>query len=1712
MVTTSCYNCNNLMLGNIVVFKNDFSPKCASHLNYIDVCKYLMQCIHSIETPGEKAESKTESSNDELEPVSDPDQTGFSVTTSKIFFGLPVNQTEDDRNEIFFGLPVDLTLGAEPTTESSVGSFGPASISQATGGADSEQVTLPTQDLVQKIGESGAADSGADRDSNYRGDGQDLITTDNRKPNTDPAIKITTLSSQSVVGADQNQGSGFSQIFNLSTLGTLDSGGVKPQRPGQQLEPSSGSQAETSTFRFTILEAEEFTTMMSRVMADQDLINPEQKSDLQTTTPRIQNTVSDEEAQSRIESATADSSGQSQATTSRPASETGIEGNTANPSSSSGSDQELSFTTIQTTLGEGGSEQTVLQSEVDETKLRPAIGGNEDSEAPPTTVNSNIVESSSITDKEDQKSDVGDDERTATSSASSDDDSLNAESKQEEDETINLDITTAKTTPESTSVSQDLNSVDESLTGETKAATEAGLDQDQETDDEKPGAITPESSTSVSTKQQGSVNLTENQESTDQPEIASEQTKSSSAETTIIANLESSSENSDILNQPLETITPPDQQTELTPQLEGDDQEPEPAIKQSESGNDDATTVKFGLMKATSGSDNKGDDVQAIITSTEEPNPTTLRQTDDNGQRTEPSDINQASFSTPSPASESSQSLTTVKPLPVIDETSETPVTSRPAPDQPIITTTQASRGSNVDESTPLKTTPISTTTSATASPVSTTAKVEEDNRVFEDVPLINAVSKDHDSSNTFDTNESKKDDSRFSTTERDDLDDTLQQGGSGSGDLDSTKPPIESQFSSKETDLGSQDSFVDSSSAIPTKTGDDDLLVQSSSDQPMKDPQDPKSASDATSSSIVPPLRIDEGTPGSDLELVSSTTDQGLLTTSGTENVSVTEDVTAATISVLEITKPSVGDKNLAASVGDDDTSDNLGIENSTANIVEEVSAANDDDEESADTTNNKNANPISIFESSTISDQGVLESEEKVLQLGDNSSTDALLESSKDTNIGSLNATIDESKAEEMSSASQDETTQSTLLVKVPQPELAPSGEPVTTVATTASTTTTTPAAPEEGFLSSSLLERIRDILLTLAAGLMTQAISFPALPSRRGDVTESPTRVPQFPIIRDPSIRKKIQEENFSFKGNTLNFSIPLQPSDLDKLRDETLRKNLTNVASDAFRPVQDSVHDVGIIVDDNDEDGRIIFTAQRDDVEFEPQQQQPGAPETFGQFQPFEPTSSPEEPATSSEAFDQQFRVPSSTIIAPFNTDTTESTDQFNVRPRPSGQQEFVPDQSQIQNQNDRPEQGSGSRPVSTTTGRTPPFSTGSSAIPTQRPQQFNQPIGSTQRAFQTSTSSGGLNEVKFDIGDAITRPSLLSTTETSNLPEGPSTTRPTSSIGSGGVTITSSSSRTTQPPRNNVDRVTPGSISRTTTARGSPAPSGPTSTERISSSERSRINNKFNPELNYPPQLSGNGVSDVQDPNDVSNNISSAARPLPVLTTDEDFFGAVSSDDDDRFFDSRINILGGSSANIVQATVVEDLNFARSVRDSSIGIATISSITVGVIALLGFGLLIFLALARRRRMRRHGTSSMGSPMVTPTQSRTTFSGSPIMGGENTPSLSDTRAASFLDDQLNTSSSAGSSLDPVLPLDGHGTIVTSYDDYMSLPENLRSNIMSSLHGSGSGIGSALGTSSPPPPLSASESIPRTRNLPESSNFLFSRSPPSFNQYPV
>ncbi len=770
--------------------------------------------------------------------------------------------------------------------------------------------------------------------------------------------------------------------------------------------------------------------------------------------------------------------------------------------------------------------------------------------------------------------------------------------------------------------------------------------------------------------------------------------------------------------------------------------------------------------------------------------------------------------------------------------------------------------------------------------------------------------------------------------------------------------------------------------------------------------------------------------------------------------------------------------------SIADNDNLDSSVRENENDDKISTITKTDISDEILEDfeaTTNSANlTESIDVFNQKNADNQESDSSSSEELNTEDESSL-VNKESEKESNVGLTTTVLLKDSVTPSASVDTPTTTATTL----------------TSATSTESTTTTA----SEGFLSSGLFERVRDILLTLAAGLMTQAISFPVVPSRRGDADPG-TR---FPIIRDPSIRKKIQEENFSFQGNTLNFTIPIGPSEFNNLRDETLRRNLTNFATDTFRE-GNIVHDVGIIVDENESDGRIIITALRDGQESEDL---------------LSVTSNTFEPSFSEGSANQNSPIVSTG--RPFSSvqvSTEKSSENVEWLNENDGQEVPPEVDYEINEEVDPVKRVNDQEPVRQTVGvqqtptseQTPAFTSGSPPVNGATTILTSIPIQNEIATSRSTTANGQLSEVKFELGDAITRPTPVATTRTS-VPSGsvPSDQVPSGFATSGSATTSKSSSDSAISSEETLVSTESSQSGLRTTQRTSDVTSGSTLTSLAS--ERSRINNKFfNPALPFPAQTTTNDENegglkgdDEEDREFDENNVDNAP-PLPVLN-DEEFFGAVSSDDDDRFFDSRINVLGGSSANIVQATVVEDLNFARSVRDSSIGIATISSITVGVIALLGFGLLIFLALARRRRMRRQGTSSMGSPMVTPTQSRTTFSGSPVMG--DTPSLSDT----YLHDPINTSSSAGSSLDPVLPIDGHGTIVTSYDDYMSLPENARSNIFSSLAGSGSG-GSAAGPSPPPPPLlpPISESVHRTRDLPESSDFLFSRSPPPYNPYPV
>ncbi|XP_071749531.1 uncharacterized protein [Lepeophtheirus salmonis] len=233
----------------------------------------------------------------------------------------------------------------------------------------------------------------------------------------------------------------------------------------------------------------------------------------------------------------------------------------------------------------------------------------------------------------------------------------------------------------------------------------------------------------------------------------------------------------------------------------------------------------------------------------------------------------------------------------------------------------------------------------------------------------------------------------------------------------------------------------------------------------------------------------------------------------------------------------------------------------------------------------------------------------------------------------------------------------------------------------------------------------------------------------------------------------------------------------------------------------------------------------------------------------------------------------------------------------------------------------------------------------------------------------------------------------------------------------------------------------------------------------------------------------NNLDQIEDSSNVeeldgTNSISELTTPAPLFEPSETVYSDVeyipdnkiiSYTEDDKLYESGLNFLsgGGSSANIVEASVVEDLNYARSIRNSrGMGIGTIASITIGILVLFGFALLVFFAVARRRRRYLDDGNIYG--ISSPSQSRTTFTDSPL-GTVETPSMSELRP-SFTDEVPPSTGALSSGNDPVLQIDGHQTIISSYNEFLNLAENAQ-------------------TPSPP-------SSHRTKNLSDSSEYLFAR----------
>ena len=587
------------------------------------------------------------------------------------------------------------------------------------------------------------------------------------------------------------------------------------------------------------------------------------------------------------------------------------------------------------------------------------------------------------------------------------------------------------------------------------------------------------------------------------------------------------------------------------------------------------------------------------------------------------------------------------------------------------------------------------------------------------------------------------------------------------------------------------------------------------------------------------------------------------------------------------------------------------------------------------------------------------------------------------------------------------------STLPPKTNGPTQLPSK--VNSLSTTESTTsqqTTTDAitTTESSFFGAGVLDRVRDLAIALVAGLIAQSVGFPFSPSpakkddKEGVFVNVPTRPP--PVnAKDPYIRKQVIGGEGAFDGNIFSLSIPVKPNEVDDLKNDEVRENLSTVVKEAFESI-DPVDNIQV----KEVDGKLIINAP-----YAGRSQLVTTVRTTTDTRPKEPRFN--DPIENEGSF-----IPIQATKRPPSEAEISTSPKANIRPVT----DFPPNEVR-----DKPE---------SVDPRTNPID------PNLQEDTTTRPIVSTSRRTtkpQVTTSR-----------TIIRPPTNLPPSEVRDQPESidPRTNRPFD-------------------PNYNLQDL---GIKRPTTEK-------PILPEYVDNNGIYVV-----PPTIYSPGGEGEGGGfnarpDIEDP-DVY------LRPV----------------------DPRLRGFGEPSVNIVEARVEE---LANTTRGSTIGVATISSITVGIIALLGFGLIIFMALARRRR-RKYDATAASSANLTPTQSRTTFSGTPVMA--DTPSVS----GGAWDDPLNTTGS--SSIDPVVAIDGHQTIISSYNEFMSIPNDARNNIMHSLPSPQSslegGQHAPLSTSTPPlsggpqnpgnnnasssghGPHTGQGGIPRTRDLIETSPFLF------------
>ena len=163
---------------------------------------------------------------------------------------------------------------------------------------------------------------------------------------------------------------------------------------------------------------------------------------------------------------------------------------------------------------------------------------------------------------------------------------------------------------------------------------------------------------------------------------------------------------------------------------------------------------------------------------------------------------------------------------------------------------------------------------------------------------------------------------------------------------------------------------------------------------------------------------------------------------------------------------------------------------------------------------------------------------------------------------------------------------------------------------------------------------------------------------------------------------------------------------------------------------------------------------------------------------------------------------------------------------------------------------------------------------------------------------------------------------------------------------------------------------------------------------------------------------------------------------------------------DQYYSASVadNVIQGGNlfadslyAGVTNAKVVEDFSYSRSLKSGNVGLAIIMSIVIAVLATICFSVMIFLVIWKRRSRATDeiAASSIG-----------TISTSQFSFDNSYDDINEMKATYREELPPNISVSDVQSQDVLVPMDGHLTIIRSYEEFLDVPAGARPNLLQGL----------------------------------------------------